>query len=292
MGRYYSDYRPGYFVNQRLLNEAIDPNNHACLLQTNEANALTVRLLVAAEAVERLEKAIQRENDKIDDAIHELQYTWSISQWPTGLNWATETQFYTTGSGIACPEPYLYDPLGQFQNHRLSPNFTYRNNRILFTDGQGKAFPLIEAHLAIYNFFINYGSVLDCFSGEVNRLYDLQIAANVIDWSHLARNQRDLANKHSALSNAVTDFCQNTAARPLRYRNRLIHDGLIQVAAEVIASNWWKVKVVDDPDDPNSLSNTDALVLCQDALRSLIQFVDTCYGIIFARLQAVGQPPW
>src|SRR3989304_3405437 len=110
MGRYYSDYRPGNFLNQRPLNEAIDSNNHACLLQTNEANALTVRLLVAAESVDRLEKAIQRESDKIDDAIHELRYTWEIDQWPTVLIWATETNFYTSGSGIACPEPYLHDP--------------------------------------------------------------------------------------------------------------------------------------------------------------------------------------
>jgi hypothetical protein len=293
MGRYYADYYPGEFPNQQLLNEAIDPNNQACLLQTDEANALTIRLLVCAEAVAHLDELIRQETDaKLKRIANTLWPNFGSQQRPTGLVWGTQSQFYTGGSGIAYPEPYLHDPSGQYQSYQLPTGFNYQNNRISFDRGQEYAFPLVKAHISVYNFFTNYGSTLDRFSGEVNRLFSLLIRADRIDWDELRRHQPQLTGKNTQLSSEIDNYHNRSGARLLRYRNRLIHDGLIRMTAVVTGLDQWEVMVPEDPDSPVSPLTQNALNLCRDGLKSLIEFLNTSYGIILSRLSSVGQPPW
>ncbi len=292
MSRYYDDYRPGKFPNQKSLCEAIDPGNVPCLLQTDEANPLTIRLLVAAESADRLAQLIDSQSGNIQKAADDLQRSWGISHWPSGLDWRTEKHFYYGGSGIPMPEPHISDPRNLYSGASLPPGYEYRANRIEFTNGHEKAFPMAKAHIHVYTFFTNWGSILDRFADELNRLYGLKIAPHQIDWRKVITSST-LKKKHNDLSRQLCAFHLATASLSLRYRNRLAHDGLIVLEPAINGlTNRWEIRTQDDPDDRTSSANTDVLNLCQTALDLLIQHLDTCYGLMLAKLGSAGQPPW
>lgn len=294
MGRYYSDYHTGSFPNQRPLNEAIDPTITGCLLQTAEANPLTIRMLVAAEAVNKFDDLVRNESTtKIQVAFRDVSHELGSDPYSQGMYWGTASTNYTAGSGIACPTPYWEDPNGIFRNRPAPYDFRYDGNKLRFADEQTHAFPLVEAHIQVYNFFTNWGSVVDRFADQINRLYGLGIRKNIIDWPKLVDNQSLAAidGKNHQLMQAIENYNTNHGIRLSGYRNRLIHDGLIRLFASVERNNSWVVWAPADPQNDASPLTEDALSLCKAGLNNLVQFLNDCYGIMLTQIRS-GQPPW
>jgi|SRR5271157_510295 len=292
MGRYYEDYYSGRFPNQQLLCEAIDRNNAGCLLQTMEANPLTIRLLVAEDAVNQLEKLIDDEsNTKISELITVVSTELQTNPFSVGLNWGTASIYYTSGSGISNPTPYLTDPLGYLRTRQLTPMLRYDSSQLHLVNEEKYAFPLASAHIAVYNYFSNYGSVLDRFANEINRLYSLGINATKVDWGTIIQKINRLVTKDLPLKSAISSYDYSNSDLLLKYRNRLIHDGLIPLRAEVTALNRWVVYAPDYFNNPSNLTKN-VSELCRNAQNALVKFLNNCYGLILSQLGKNGQPPW
>jgi hypothetical protein len=292
MGRYYEDYHSRRFPNQQLLCESIDRANNGCLLQTDEANPLTIRLLVSEEAVNYLQELINHESDtKILSLITVLNTELESDPFSYGLNWETNLVYFSSGSGIASPTPCITDPNNFFRTRHLPPIFRRESSQLRFVNEEDYAFPLAMAHIAVYNYFSNYGSILDRFSNEINRLYSLGIRDLQIDWGKIIQNVNILGAKDTQLASAISTYHSSDSEILMKYRNRLIHDGLIPLRAEVTRMNRWVVYAPDYPNNPSNLTK-DVLVLCRNTQNALVQFLNNCYGLILSQLRSFGQPPW
>lgn len=290
-GRYFKDYHPGKFMNQQTLCESISQLNTGCLLQTIEANPLTIRLLVSEDAVSQLSNLINDHSTKnLPSAIAIVANELDDDPFRLGLYWGTALVFDTSGSGIAHPTPYLFDPNNVFSSRPLPTGLRRESHRLCFIDDIKYSFPLVNAHIAIYNYFSNFGSILDRFSIEINNLYTLGVNPKQLDWGMLVKNINSLRVKDQHLTNEILKF-SSLASNMLEYRNRLVHDGLIPLRAEVTAGNRWAIYAPDYPGNPQNI-NIDVLSLCRNAQNSLIQFIDNCYGFIIMQLRSKGQPPW
>jgi hypothetical protein len=295
MGGYYSEYHPGCFLNQRIFNEALEQANGPCRLETNEGNPLTVRLLVTADSIYRLSRFIQeRSSSDLVGALTVLNIPPDIITLPDRLSWGTDGHTYTSGSGLPMKEPYLNDPAGRFAGVALAGEVQYHNNQVRYSDPPSHSFPLIVAHTAVFDFFTNYGSALDRFAWEVDMLFNLQINPRILDWGSLNRqNQINvLALKDQLLANRIKNYHNSSASRLLRYRSKLLHDGMQPITAVAVSPHDWEVRIPSNPDDPTSPLSIVALGFIQTSLDELVQFLDDCYGLLIGRLHVGNPPPW
>lgn len=149
-------------------------------------------------------------------------------------------------------------------------------------------FRWVDVHLALYGFFTNFGSVLDRLSYEVNLLY--QLGARRIDWPRLLgvghespKTWNSLNGKDAQLASFIRTQAP-TVERASLYRNRLVHDGLIDFNPEISYRGitiWLR-----RPRDNSSPMNANALEFCKQAKSDVLKLLDGSYFLMLQYFQA------
>jgi len=150
-------------------------------------------------------------------------------------------------------------------------------------------FKWIEMHLALYAFFSNFGSILDRLSFEVNLMYELR--ARKVDWAKLlgvppfpVKLLQALHEKDAKLA----DFVKSQAPlfeKAIGYRNRLVHDGLIEFNPE-ITHRGIAVWLRENPSDAASEMNVNALAFCGRTKADMLNLLNQSYSQMLAYFRA------
>ena len=151
----------------------------------------------------------------------------------------------------------------------------------------------IDIHLILYEFFTNFGSVLDRVTYEIDMLYDLRITLKERHWSTLIREKpylEKLGVKDRDLADLLKDYAGKLQVAT-RYRNRIVHDGIIRIDTD-ISIKGLKVMLAQDPNDDASPMNVDAIELCKEVKYNLLGLLDKSYKLMLQRIQNHGNPPW
>lgn len=291
LGCYYEERFPGKFENQKLLDTLI--STAACKLSCFGANPLTVRLLIANDCLLHYKNAIDLADDKY--STFKVELITDLGPTPLYSNdWFDYIQPVSSGSAVTSTMGAVKNvPSGVI----IPPKYNQNNGRI-YPQDESTVFRNIIAHIELFSFFSNFGSILDRFSHEINFLFDLKI--NKIDWGILTgrtNNKKHLLaiqnkkSRYNALFNLVAIFDGTIAEKCIRFRNRFIHDGLINIQPRIV-SDHWVIYIQDDPDQNQSPVNTNSLSFCRDSFSELITFLNSTYGEIITILKTNGQPPW
>lgn len=275
---YYDFYEPGAFPNQEKLCKAVEWTKcnlemqlaSSTVLTSSPGNPMTIRLLAVRKALNQLEDYVKPMDTAIKTTVDKLMRedkTLSMG----GTFHGKDSSIETGGAPIETIE--ISRISGEKQ---LSIEFEY--NRI---------------HLPLYEFFTNFGSALDRLVYEINRLY--VITAGLIDWSRLTNTEK---YKHwdtlNTKNDGLAEHIRNSAAKfskAIRYRNRLIHDGLIKFEADISIEGIY-IRLPEKPDDDKSNITIDALDFCLQAKADLLATLDVSYKLMIKHYENHGNPPW
>jgi hypothetical protein len=152
----------------------------------------------------------------------------------------------------------------------------------------------IDIQRALYEFFTNFGSILDRLAYEINLLYALGIKPYYLDWGSLTKKENkyfcSLMGKNQDLANLLTNYAIKLKMAT-RYRNRLAHDGIIKVEIDISIINSG-IMLAEYPDDNNSLMNVDAIRFCENTRIDLLNLLNNSYEIMYQHSKTFGNPPW
>lgn len=272
---YYDYYEKGAFSYQQQLCDAVrwtecnlegQKLESPTVLSAIQANPLTIRLLTLNEALEHFNNA-----KTIDEKIKELVRLQLDKNKFVGMGgtWIAEnSSLDTKGAPI----------------------------EIIEIAGERLELRHIDIHLALYEFFTNFGSVVDRLAYEINLLYRLAIPR--VDWPKLTyvkrgkyKKLRDLDAKDAELARFIkSNTSQFTKA--LGYRNRLVHDGIIRVEVDVNIFPGVSIRLAEDCNNDTSPMSVDAVSLCERTKSDVLKLLDGCYKLILQHLRSHGNPPW
>jgi hypothetical protein len=229
------------------------------------ANPLTIRLLALRKALKQLKSRINTTRAKIKKQVEE--------QFAKHKSFGMQGTFKAEGS----PADTLGAPIQTIQI------------------GENKPFDFQHAmvHLALYEFFTNLGSILDRLALEINMLYELGIPKDKIDWGKLANKEANLTKlegKDKNLSASLRDYIEKFKTA-VRYRNRIVHDGMIKVEID-ISIMGLSVNLAQDPDNETSPMNKDAVSFCEETKADILKLLDGSYELILQHIETQGKPPW
>ena len=228
------------------------------------ANPLTIRLLAFSKALQQLENSINPTREKIKKQVDE-EFDKHKSFGMKGTFKAQSSSANNLGAPIETIEIGENEP---FDFHHAI------------------------VHLALYEFFTNLGSILDRLALEINMLYNLQIPKVKIDWGQLTQetNLTELEGKDENLSALLRNY-QKKFYKAVRYRNRIVHDGMIKVEID-ISITGLNVNLAQDPDNEKSPMNEDAVSFCEETKADILKFLDGSYELILQHIETQGKPPW
>ena len=268
---YYDSHEKGAFPHQQQLCDAVRWTNYnlegqklklPTVLSAIQGNPLTIRLLALDEALERFDNA-----KTIDKKIKEL----------------AEEQFRKKGHlGMG----------STWKDESSSLNTKGAPIEIIEIAGEHLELRHIDIHLALYEYFTNFGSVIDRLAFEIDKLHELTIPRYSLDWEKITSRPElaKLSRKNEVLANILCEYQKNfyTATR---YRNRLIHDGIINFKA-VLGHTGVFIGLGENPDNDESVFNVDAIGFCEDKKKEVLTLLNESYKLILQHLQAHGEPPW
>jgi len=271
---YYDYYEKGAFPHQQQLCKAVEWIK-GCSLEGQRlispthltaviANPLTIRLLALRKALDQLRSNIDTTSGRIN-RLKRRQFD-KDGQTLMGITWnAQDSQADTLGAPI-----------------------------LEIKIGENKPFEFQYAmlHLALYEFFTNFGSILDRLAYEINMLYNLRLPKLTIDWGQLTKetNLTILAGKDNNLSASLSDYIGKIKTA-IRYRNRIVHDGVIKVEVDTIGMGL-SVNLAQDPDNEDSPMNVDAISFCEETEADILKLLDGSYELILQHIGTQGKPPW
>ena len=271
---YYASHKKRAFLYQQQLCDAvrwtkynlegqkqISPNS----LSAIQGNPLTIRLLALDEALKHFAKI-----KKIEKKIKEL----------------ARVQF---GKG----KIFLMKGTWHAESSPLNTN----GAPIETIDIAGEHLELkhIDVQLALYEFFTNFGSAIDRLTFEIDMLYNLEIPQLNRYWGTLTNPKKDylstLKEKDKDLADLLANYATTFGKAP-KYRNRMVHDGIIKVEVDMSIVSKAIVLLAEDPDDDNSPMNVDAIELCEKTRIELLNLLEESYQLMFQHFQTSGNPPW
>jgi hypothetical protein len=253
---YYDYYEKGVFSHQQKLCNAVRWTKYnlegqklksPTHLSAIQANPLTVRLLALNEAIEHFNNA-----KMIDKKIKELARE----------QFDKNKFFQMTGTWIA--ESSLLNTKG-------API------EIIEIAGERLELRYIDIQLTLYEFFTNFGSVLDRLAYEIDKLYELNIPRYYLGWGKLT-SKSELSRKNEALANLLGEY-HNKFYTATRYRNRLTHDGTIHFEAEISHRGVF-IGLGENPDNDESNFNVDAIKFCEDKKEEVLTLLDESYKLM------------
>ncbi|MFC2033987.1 hypothetical protein ACFLTT_01095 [Chloroflexota bacterium] len=246
---YYESHEKGAFPHQQQLCNAVRWTKYnlegqrlksQTVLSAIRGNPLTIRLLALDEALKLFDNA-KATDKKIKEQVRE-QLSKKKSFLMSGTWKAESSSLNTMGAPIEAIEIGGEEPL----------EFRY-----------------VDIHLALYEFFSNFGSVIDRLAYEIDKLYELNIPRRYLGWGKLtSKSELDkLSRKDEVLANILCEYQKNFCTAT-RYRNRLIHDGIINFEAVPSLTGVF-IGLGENPDDDESAFNVDAIRFCEDKKRSI-----------------------
>ncbi len=270
---YYAYHKDGAFSQQKALCDAVrwnicnlegqrlkPPNTLSAIL----GNPLTIRLLALDSAIEKFSnfKDIGKRIEEISrQEIDRKQYFSMVTS-----REAENSPLGTMGAPI----------------------------EIIDTTGERFVSKHVDIQLALYDFFVNFGSIVDRLAYEIDRLFCLRIPQNILDWNTLVNQKKKYSNelnkKNHDLTDLLTKYVQKFESAS-KYRNRLVHDGIIacEVTNTFIKSG---IMLAEDPNNDNSQMNVDAIKFCEDTRKELINLLEQSYTIMLKNIDRFGNPPW
>ncbi len=269
---YYEFHEKGAFSHQQQLCDAVRWTEYnlegqklksANVLSAIQGNPLTIRLLALNEALKHFEnaKTIDEKIKGIARAQFEKNKFFAMS----GTWIAENSSLNTKGAPIE-----IIDIAGE--------RFEYRH---------------IDIHLMLYEFFTNLGSILDRLAHEINMLYNLGIPQKERYWGTLIKDKpylEKLRVKDGGLADLLKDYAGRFQAAT-RYRNRMVHDGIIKVESDISVSGL-RVNLTQDPDNEASPMNVDAVSFCEETRVDVLKLLDRSYELILQHIKTQGKPPW
>lgn len=256
---YYASHKKRAFLYQQQLCDAvrwtkynlegqkqISPNS----LSAIQGNPLTIRLLALDEALKHFAKI-----KKIEKKIKEL----------------ARVQF---GKG----KIFLMKGTWHAESSPLNTN----GAPIETIDIAGEHLELkhIDIQLALYEFFTNLGSTIDRLAYEIDMFYELKIPRLQLDWGKLTSEPElaKLYGRNNALAKLLEEYhsCFYTATR---YRNRLIHDGIIHFEVELNYGGLI-INLREKPDDDKSNFNVNAIDFCENTKKKVLKLLNKSYKLM------------
>ena len=271
---YYDSHEKGAFPHQQQLCDAVEWIK-GCNLEGQQlispthltapiANPLTIRLLALRKALKQLESSINTTRGKIKKQVEE--------QFAKHKSFVMQGTFKAQGSSAdTLGAPILEIEIGE-------------NKPFKFQHAMG--------HLALYEFFTNFGSILDRLAYEINMLYNLQIPKVKIDWGQLTKetNLTKIGGKDKELEASLRNY-MGKLKTATRFRNRIVHDGMIKVDID-ISIMGLSVNLAQDPDNETSPMNKDAVSFCEETKADILKLLDGSYELILQHIETQGKPPW
>jgi len=256
---YYDYHETGVFPYQQRLCDAVrwtkynlegqklkSPNHLSAIL----ANPLTIRLLALSEALKLFDNA--KTIDKKINALSREQLDKNKSFLMSGTWKAESSSLDTKGAPIETIE---------IAGERLELRY-------------------IDIHLALYNFFTNFGSVIDRLAYEIDKLYELNIPSRYLGWGKLTSKSKlgELSRKSEVLANLLGEY-HNKFYTATRYRNRLTHDGIIHFEVEYRLLRLI-ISLREKPDDDESNFNVNAIGFCEDKKKEVLMLLNESYKLM------------
>lgn len=271
---YYASHKKKTFPHQQQLCDAVRWTT--CNLEGQElkppdtlsaiqGNPLTIRLLALDESLKHFNNA-----KKIEKRIKQL---------------AREQ--------LDKAEPFLMHGTWQAESSSLNT----KGAPIEIIDIGGEHFELkhIDIQLALYEFFTNYGSIIDRLTFEINMLYSLGIPPKYVYWGTLTNVKGKycdiLKGKNAELATLLAKFTDKFEMAS-KYRNRMVHDGIIKVEVDSSIVSKAIVLLAEDPNDNNSPMNEDAIKFCMQVKNYILKLLDGSYELMLQHFQTSGKPPW
>lgn len=271
---YYASHKKGAFPQQQQLCNAVQWTK--CNLEGQElkspthlsaiqGNPLTIRLLALDESlkhfnnVKRIEKKVEKiSREQLDNnRFFAMSGTWE----------AESSSLNTMGAPIEVIEI-------------IGERFELKH---------------IDIQLALYEFFTNYGSIIDRLTYEIDMLYNLAIPQQKRYWGTLVNIKNNYLYKLMGKDKDLSDLLAYYAAKfeiASRYRNRLVHDGIIKAEVDIRFLSKAIVLLAQDPNDNNSPMKVDAIKFCENTRIELLNLLEKSYEIMFQHFKSYGNPPW
>jgi hypothetical protein len=173
----------------------------------------------------------------------------------------------------------------------------YNNNcdRIIFEKKSVHTFDLFSG---LYDFFANLDSVFDRIRLEINSIYfdgkkelDKNASTGNKYWSdYLKKNNQKIlmltSKGFSDIVSILTDtLAPNLDGRTSKYRNRLIHDGDLELE---IDTNTGKVFIPDDPTLPTPNCNIELLPLVNNIFQEVQELLKNIYSQMITDIGATS----
>ena len=77
-----------------------------------------------------------------------------------------------------------------------------------------------------------------------------------------------------------------------KYRNRMVHDGIIKVEVDVSIVSQAIVLSAENPNDDSSPMNRDIINFCMQVKNDILKLLDESYKLILQHLRNNDNPPW
>ncbi len=258
---YYDSHEKGAFPHQQQLCDAVRWTKYnlegqklksPTVLSAIQGNPLTIRLLALDEALERFDNA-----KTIDKKIKEL----------------AEEQFRKNGHSSMG---------GTWKDESSSLNTKGAPIEIIEIAGERFEFRHVDIQLALYEFFTSFGSILDRLTYEIDMLYKLGIPQQNRYWGTLTNAKGKylaiLKGKTEDLANLLGDYVTKFKMA-IRYRNRLVHDGIIHFEVER-GHIGLRINLAEKPDDDESNFNVNAIEFCEDKKKEVLTLLNESYMLM------------
>lgn len=277
---YYDFYEPGKFPHQETLCRKVawicsfegQKHTSTATLSAPIANPLTLRLRSLTKALNKLKSEVNTTNTSIKKVTNtQLQKSNYFGM--SGTFHSQDSHLKTEGA-----------PVEEIELDTDPPEKLYIYHK--------------NIHSALFDYFANLNSILDRLAYEINMLYELgNWMKDQLDWNKLVNpNKQGFLNRlvckdvnlGTFIKKQITNFKKVSS-----YRNRLLHDGLIntKIEREGFPRKFY-VFLPQAPNDPNSPSNVNAIDYCKILKANLLILLDGSYNHILEHINTQGNPPW
>lgn len=300
--KYFKDHVPAsVFDNQSGLANILISLGHRSFVESDDISPLTLRMFKIQSGLVQVEKCVHdlrplafpiyfNQQGQYQGAPTRVELFGT--QAPSGS--IEYVHSYVTPRNQWTVDPYTIPPIESYRFEQVDVNEV----RIISNNSKVHTFSL---HSGNYDFFVNLDSAFDRIRLELNSIYfdgakvlDKKITKGCRYWSEYTdNNQKSIKAMRAAGYNAIADILTGASSLSLedrtgKYRNRLIHDGDLEV---YIDKQTGRVFL---PDDPliNPITFTTELLLhlnsVYDDIQKLFKYV---YGETINDLTRVKKIP-
>jgi hypothetical protein len=303
--KYYSDHVPmTVFNNQSALSAILGGLGNRQLIESSEVSPLTIRLFQAKYGLEQIVNCVSRLAVKTFPQIfvENRLYVGPESQSnllgvaaPSGSMEYTHT-FDTPRAAWQCNDPLSILPN---QDSALLFTISQPSPEIIRISEELEKVHTFELHTGVYSFFTNLDSIFDRLRLELNSIYFdgvklLRGTRGAAYWYEYVSPtnptiQALAANGYNAMVNILTGgLASSVEARTGKYRNRLVHDGDLEMRIGVTDG---KVFIPDDPLAVPVTFGTELKPLVSDVFSDVQTLLRNIYQQIIVDLNARNVVP-